>query len=191
MKQTNLKQGQHAGSTSVDVGLLPFFAKNLKIKSMLDIGCGPGGNVEFARSLGIDAYGIDGDVSSLPDKDYFSAIDYRIGPSELSRRFDLGWCMEFAEHIDEQYVDNFFTDFSLCEIMCFTAAPPGWGGVGHVNEQKTLYWLRQFKARGWRFDLLKTLRFRFISKLTFRGEVRRRKKQFFKNRGLVFINNNI
>lgn len=155
---------------------------------MLDIGCGPGGNVEYARFGGIDAFGIDGDQSTLPNKPYFQKVDYRYATSSFEGPFDLGWSIEFAEHIGESYIENFFNDFAKCKRIIFTAAPPGWGGVGHVNEQPESYWVEKFDKFGFVYDSELTKTIRKVSNLVFKGQIRMQKKQFVQNRGLVFRN---
>jgi len=110
----NYLQNQHAGATSIDIKLLPFVKDQLNVGSLLDIGCGPGGNVEFARHLGIQAYGVDGDINVLPKKAYFEYVDYSRGYSSFIQKFDLGWSVEFAEHIAERYIPNFMMDYKKC-----------------------------------------------------------------------------
>lgn len=65
------------------------------------------------------------------------------------QHFDLTISSEVAEHIDtqdtESYMDN-LTSFS--DVILFSAAIPGQGGVHHVNEQWPSYWIEKFKARG-------------------------------------------
>tara|TARA_B100001059_G_C17668099_1_gene493040 strand:+ start:128 stop:706 length:579 start_codon:yes stop_codon:yes gene_type:complete len=182
---------QHAGATSIDINALPYLKDHMSVKSLLDIGCGPGGNVEYARSIGVDAFGIDGDQTILPQKPYFSKVDYSIGSSNLSKTFDIGWSVEFAEHIEERYIENFMRDYKKCSSIIFTAAPPGWGGVGHVNEQKKAYWIKRFEKNGFSYNPKKTTLVRRVSCLVFKGSIRAPKKQFVKNRGLVFDNLNL
>ena len=55
--------GGHAGYTHLDEGALDFVKDILQVKSMLDIGCGPGGMVELANQKDINAIGIDGDYT--------------------------------------------------------------------------------------------------------------------------------
>ena len=43
--------GGHKGRTHIDVGLLKFARDKLKVKSMLDLGCGPGGQVYEAQKI--------------------------------------------------------------------------------------------------------------------------------------------
>ena len=53
--------GGHNGVTHLDEGALRWAISTLKIESMLDVGCGPGGMVELAEWYGLDSHGIDGD----------------------------------------------------------------------------------------------------------------------------------
>ena len=36
--------------------------------------------------------------------------------------------------------------------MAVTAAPPGQGGTGHVNEQPQSYWIDRFRTEGMEYD---------------------------------------
>jgi SAM-dependent methyltransferase len=70
-------------------------------------------------------------------------------PLEIDGRFDLAYCFEVAEHVPEPLGAR------LVELLCeraprvvFTAAPPGQGGTGHVNEQQQSYWIERFEAAG-------------------------------------------
>ena len=179
---------EHAGSTNIDVGLFSFLKKNSDIKSIFDIGCGPGGNVDFCKNLGFQAYGVDGDKNSIPKRNNFKYVDYRFGPSDFNDQFDLAWSIEFAEHIEEKYIENFVKDYLKCKILIFTAAPIGWGGVGHVNEQNQDYWIKKLESYGFKLDIEATNLIRKVSTLEFKNEIRQKRKQFVKNRGLLFIN---
>ena len=174
---------QHAGTTNVDRSVLNFFKYKLNCKSMIDVGCGLGGQVERARLLDIDAYGIDGDAGTIPQEDYYTLVDYREGSSDLEGPFDFAWSCEFAEHIEEDCIANFMGDFKKCKYVVFCAAPPGWGGVNHINEQPEEYWIDKFDEYGFKYEESLTEQVRNVS-----DNLRRDKKQFMRNRGLVFRN---
>ena len=152
MKKNIEINNEHAGFTNIDVGLVPFLKANSNIKSILDVGCGPGGNVKYFQKIGFEAYGIDGDKETLPKSSNFDYVDYRKGSSKFKGPFDLCWSVEFAEHIEEQYIDNFLIDYKKCKALIFTAAPKGWGGAGHVHELSENYWITKLENSG--FNLI-------------------------------------
>ncbi len=195
---------QHAGIKTADIGLLQFLVKEYQIKTLLDIGCGLGGNVQFARLSGLSSFGIDIDNENLPTDEYFHTVDYREGSSNLIGPFDIGLSVEFVEHVEEEYIDNFMQDFKKCSNVILTGAPPGWGGVGHVNEQTEEYWIKMFESNGFVYDGEKTKSVRAASHLFFyddanvkaqlkqnkkhiRFNSRPEKKQWVRNRGLFFV----
>jgi hypothetical protein len=72
--------GGHKNRTHTDEGVLRFARDELGVKSMLDIGCGPGGQVYKAIEMGIDARGIDGDHTLVRDKpELFELHDFTKG----------------------------------------------------------------------------------------------------------------
>jgi len=76
-------------------------------------------------------------------------------------RFDIAYSFEVAEHLPEalgQRLVEFIADRSDCVV--FTAAVPGQGGMGHVNEQPPEYWVERFRASGLELDELLTERAR-------------------------------
>jgi hypothetical protein len=69
--------------------------------------------------------------------------------------------MEVAEHLSEKYADRFVKLLaSLSDIIVFTAATPGQGGNGHVNEQPPSYWIAKFAALDFTEDELLAARWR-------------------------------
>ena len=64
---------QHKNRTNLDNSVLSFLIETFAIKSMVDVGCGPGGQVIEAHKMGIEAIGIDGDESlkMFDDKIFF------------------------------------------------------------------------------------------------------------------------
>jgi SAM-dependent methyltransferase len=182
----DFKENQHGGGTNTDIEALKFAVDHWKIKSMVDIGCGTGGQVFEALKLGIDAYGIDG-TKDIPNDHRFQRVDYRVKSSNYDRSFDLGWSVEFVEHVDETCIPIFMKDFQKCNRVILTAAPPFWGGKNHVNEQSEIYWIKVFKDYGFDFDIEDSLLLRKFSVTMMNGEIRSPRQQFVKIRGLVFI----
>ena len=66
----------------------------------------------------------------------------------LDRTFDLAICLEVAEHISEKCAKTFIdTLTSLAPAVLLSAAIPGQGGKGHVNEQWPDYWADFFMQK--------------------------------------------
>ena len=70
-------------------------------------------------------------------------------PSRLDGPFDVVCCFEVAEHLDERLGDRLVAYLSqLAPTIVFTAAHPGQGGRGHVNERAQAYWIERFARCG-------------------------------------------
>lgn len=181
--------GGHKNKTHLDEGSLNHMIRMLNVRSMLDIGCGPGGMVELANSKGLRAVGIDGDFTVKRSKIANSLVhihDYTKGPSKLDETFDLAWSCEFVEHVDEQYLDNFMQDFKRANFVIMTYAPPGTSGHHHVNCQPEGYWKDIFKQYGFSYDTNMT---RMIREVSTMGRIKNGKlwKDFIKQTGLCFV----
>ena len=145
--------GGHLNKTHNDRGSLTFLINEYKIKSFLDIGCGPGGMVALANMRGLDALGIDGDW--LVEKEREAKIlihDFTTGPAPIYSGFDLGWSVEFLEHVEEKYQDFYMQAFAKCKYVLATAAGPGHAGHHHVNCQPEKYWHEVFDKYGFDYD---------------------------------------
>lgn len=180
--------GGHAGYTHLDEGALDFVKDILKVKSMLDIGCGPGGMVQLANEKKINAIGIDGDYTlDRYDDSKFIIHDYTKGPIKKMKpkQFDLGWSVEFVEHVYEEYIPNYMPSFQRCNYVIMTYAPPGWLGHHHVNCQPESYWINKFIQYGFKYDgaLTKQLRSRSTMRKPGKKGV---KGAYVKKRGLLF-----
>ena len=129
-------------------------------RSVVDIGCGPGGWSREAANLGVT------DIIScdIPEENrasfppgQFVEIDLN-DPTDLGRTFDLAICAEVAEHLPATAADNVVA--TVCRhapIAIFGAASPLQGGKGHINEQWPHYWAQRFATHGYRaYDLFRT-----------------------------------
>lgn len=170
--------GGHLNKTHLDEGSLSFFINILKIKSFLDIGCGPGGMVELANKKGLESLGIDGDYTlNRFDATKFIIHDFTQGPLLLDKTFDLCWSCEFVEHVEKDYVDNFMKTFNYANQVLITFAPPNTPGHHHVNCQTQEYWIDLFKNYNFNYNNYITKHIRKVSTM---------QKPFVKNNGLFF-----
>ena len=142
--------GGHFGNTNVDGTTLAYLIERYGIQTMLDVGCGPGGMLDEAARQGLVAIGIDGD-SHMARENGFIVHDYAAGPLSASN-FDLVWCVEFVEHVEERYRENYLATFAGGKVLFLTAAPPGFPGWHHVNCREPQYWISLLEQHGWALD---------------------------------------
>lgn len=143
--------GGHENLAQLDEGALDYLTERFSIRTMVDVGCGPPGMVYYARSKGIKAVGVDGDPSLARDCPVMIEHDYTKKPLFLGE-FDLGWAVEFLEHVEEQYIANFMATFDGCRYVFVTHAVPGQPGHHHVNCQPSEYWIAKFAEAGFKLD---------------------------------------
>jgi len=73
-------------------------------------------------------------------------------PYVLDRGYSLAVCLEVAEHLSPAAGDELVRQ--LCRAaraIVWSAAIPGQGGSGHLNEQWPAYWEERFAEHGWAF----------------------------------------
>lgn len=130
--------------------LWQWFVKELGVDSVIDVGCGEGHSSRYFEKLGCEVNAIDG-VESTNEKVFI--WDYTEGPLKPQTYYDLVWCCEFVEHIEEQYIPNFLETFKRARIVTMTHAIPGQAGYHHVNCREREYWLGVMAAIGYQLDL--------------------------------------
>jgi SAM-dependent methyltransferase len=131
------------------------------VETVVDVGCGEGWwAAEFANH-GCDVLGVDGAyVGGSPLGERFLAHDLTQPLSLSGRQFDLAVSLEVAEHLPSERARGFVDDLCrLAPTVLFSAAIPGQGGTGHLNEQWPDYWARMFAANG--YPTSATLRWTF------------------------------
>jgi len=125
----------------------------IRPESVVDVGCGLGGWLRAFSELGVRRIrGIDEDYVDRSrlyiDPSCFTPVNLR-EPFEIGEKYDLAICVEVAEHLPRaggQMLVKACT--SAAGVVLFSAAVPGQGGTGHINEQWPEYWRDQFKASG-------------------------------------------
>jgi SAM-dependent methyltransferase len=144
--------GKNEGSYRSAMVVLPLVFSIIAPRSVVDLGCGTGTWLRAADELGAHDYlGYDGPhVAQLCiPKERFLAVDLR-QPLQADRRFDLVISCEVAEHLPATCAATLVgTLTSLSDVVLFSAAIPGQGGVHHVNEQWPAYWQALFRARNY------------------------------------------
>ena len=129
--------------------------------SVVDFGCGVGTWLKVCNKKGAKKLlGFEGQwIEDLPK----GIVSRCVAVKDLSKKivldheFDLAITLEVAEHIKELDAEIFVDNLAnASNIVLFSAAIPGQGGVGHLNEQWPRYWVEKFEQRGFRlFDVLR------------------------------------
>ncbi|MET8139911.1 class I SAM-dependent methyltransferase [Sphaerisporangium sp. NPDC005288] len=143
--------------------IVPVIIDLVHPRSVIDVGCGIGGWLEeFLRQgitdvLGMDGEWVDPALLRIPKQKFRAADLSNLG--EPSRRYDLALCLEVAEHLDDAAGRKLVTFLAgSAEFVAFSAAVPGQGGPGHINEQWLDYWIEAFAEHDYRiFDPIRTL----------------------------------
>jgi hypothetical protein len=154
---------QADGSARSAARIVPIVRELLHPTSVLDVGCGVGTWLAEWQVQGVDdVVGVDGDYVDRSDlripADNFVARDLE-QPLSLGRRFDLVMTLEVAEHITSATSATFVKSLvEHADVVLFSAAVPGQGGTGHINEQWPSYWASLFRVHGYRpLDVLRPM----------------------------------
>jgi SAM-dependent methyltransferase len=129
---------------------------DFNVRSVIDVGCGEGQSLSWFLSEGIDAVGVEGSVPAIclaRDQKRIVLHDYTEAPYRPERQFDLCWCAEFVEHVEERCVSNYLATFRQASVVAMTHAAPGQEGWHHVNCQPTEYWVEVLQRAGFECDL--------------------------------------
>jgi cyclopropane fatty-acyl-phospholipid synthase-like methyltransferase len=124
-----------------------YLVDKFSIKSVLDIGCGTGKNLEWFKDctvLGVEGEPLAVSLCRVPVRQH----DYTQGPLTLEQYFDLCICTEFVEHVESKYEDNWFATMKSSGLVLMCHALPGQGGHHHVNCQDSDYWIKRFADNG-------------------------------------------
>lgn len=128
-------------------------------KSFLDVGCGDGTTVEFARKIGVEAFGVDQLVQ--PDWPKYYYYQNLVDPFLLPEPVEMVYTLEVAEHLHETshgtFMDTLNKNLLPGGRLIFTAALPGQDGTGHVATRPPVYWRRELTSRGMTFSRMDTI----------------------------------
>ncbi len=130
------------------------------IASAVDVGCGIGTWGAELMARGIEVVGVDGsyvDTNTLHiPSSQFVAHDLT-APLDLKRRFDLVVSVEVIEHLSVEFERQFVADLVRHgDLVLFSGAIPGQGGLHHVNERWASHWVQLFSEHEYRlFDIIR------------------------------------
>lgn len=121
-------------------------------RSFADAGAGTGQFVAQLRQRGIGAMGME--RSGIARRMAREAYGVRLQRFNLCFRprpvkVDVAYSFEVAEHVPGRLAARFARFLADCApIVVMTAAHPGQGGIGHINEQPPAYWEKIFRDLG-------------------------------------------
>jgi cyclopropane fatty-acyl-phospholipid synthase-like methyltransferase len=171
--------------------LWEYLCKTFNIKSVIDIGCGMGYAIkEFLKHTN-DVEGIDGSEYVQNNSSFASKIkiiDFTKTNYKPTKNYDLAWSSEFVEHVEEQYIPNYFNIFKNSKYCAITYADIGQDGHYHVNCKPKNYWINLFTEHGFEYndDITQNLK-----KEAYKDALNYNplyKDNHFYNRGLFFQN---
>lgn len=147
-----------------------------RVKSCLDVGSGAGGYVYWLKRKGLAATGVEYSCSGRIISRLQGVKVLSFDCSDEAKRpnfgrVDLAFSIEVAEHLPTDLEEAFVSYIvSQSELVVFSAAHPGQGGQGHINEQPPSHWRKIFRKFGYGFRPDETDRFRAkLLELGFRG----------------------
>lgn len=130
--------------------------------SVVDVGCGVGTFLKAFKQHGIN------NVLGLDSQKYVDLEYLKVNgnefvntnleePFKLRKKYDLAITLEVAEHLNPKVANDFVTSLTrTSDVVCFSAAIPGQGGKGHVNEQWQEYWIELFEEHN--YDMIDCIR---------------------------------
>lgn len=149
--------GIREGCRRSAAAIVPLLDVLLKPKTVLDVGCGEGWFAAAFADRGVHALGIDlnrPEQCQIPhDRFITSDISRPTDPIYAWPGADLVLCLETAEHLPSERGPSLIED--LCRgtsAVVFSAAIPGQGGHGHINERWASYWAELFMHHGFEVD---------------------------------------
>jgi len=143
----------HGESYASALAVVPRVMGLTGARSVVDVGSGSGAWSRVCREVGVpEVVGVDS--ASAPDRfreHHTEFIEHDLAePLRLERQFGLAICVEVAEHVPPERAPGLVADLTaLAPVVLFSAAVPGQGGTGHLNEQWSEYWVALFEAEGW------------------------------------------
>ena len=135
--------------------------KKYGVKSAIDFGCGLGYYLDGLYDSGANVAGIEfmykNAVNYLaPDVSQYIKFGNVMEPIgfDYYGMFDLSMSVEVAEHILTEKSDVFVQNLTRTstKYVFLTAAPPGQGGDGHINEQDKSFWIEKMKKNGFEYN---------------------------------------
>jgi len=134
------------------------FCKNHGLKTVVDLGCGPGDYLKVFEEAGLNAIGYDGNIYTYTltkGLGYYQELHVKI---EQEYKYDLTLSLEVGEHMPTDFEQTFIDNIVSCakNWIILSWAIPGQKGDGHVNCHTNEYIIQEMKKRGYIIDWKET-----------------------------------
>ena len=134
--------------------LTEMYGQGLKV---VDYGCGAGWILSYMHGFGAsEVLGFEpNEDHKVIHHEFTDKIQHKSLSKEiyLEKDYDMAVSFEVVEHIPEEFAELAIENITRhTDLVVFSAAPPGQGGYGHINEQPWEYWERIFANYGFTVD---------------------------------------
>ena len=128
-------------------------AQHFKPSSVIEFGCAAGYHLAGLYAEGVAVEGLEYSYSDvlpyIPEEIRDHVCHGDVMKPHLTN-YDMVICLGVAEHILPEKSDILVANVCMARRwIIFSAAKPGQGGCGHINEQPWTYWRSLFGNRGW------------------------------------------
>lgn len=130
------------------------FIKNVEIKTVLDLGCGPAYYVKNFINEGIECDAYDGNPNTPQLTKGLGKVLDLSEEFDLGKKYDLVLSLEVGEHIPKEYEDIFIDNVleHTNKYVLISWAIPNQSGDGHVNECPNEYIIGKIEAKGFEYN---------------------------------------
>eukprot|EP01062_Namystynia_karyoxenos_P065902 TRINITY_DN59956_c0_g1_i1.p1 TRINITY_DN59956_c0_g1~~TRINITY_DN59956_c0_g1_i1.p1 ORF type:complete len:448 (+),score=77.13 TRINITY_DN59956_c0_g1_i1:63-1346(+) len=154
------KEADHVGgwlmndTKSYEPTIWEFLTRVLGARSAIDIGCGRGHATKWFYEAGLRVLCVEGTEEGIantviPDKSRIVQHDYSRGPWWPQEVYDVAWCVEFIEHVEEEYMDNWLATMRSAHYIITSHSRRG--GRHHVAIKHDWWWQEKFATRGFTY----------------------------------------
>ncbi len=150
---------EYAGIDKINSEILfPFIMDRFNPKTLLDVGCAEGCDMEWFAGQGIFVEGIDGlkrNVEVCKNKE-LNVVEFDYTKSSLTWASDMDMvlCFDVLEHIEERFLPNIFETFKCGKVLIIAHGLEGNESTGwhHVTNKTNQWWIDRIKEIGFEYD---------------------------------------
>lgn len=156
----------HAYDAGVSQAIMRFLNAH-KLKTVVDIGCGPGQYAKIFKRFGFEVEAYDGNPNTPELTGGIGQVMDFSHPIALCNSYDLVMSLEVGEHIPEEFEQIFIDNLTrhAKNYIILSWAIPDQVGDGHVNCRPNSYIRDKMAAQGFIYNQAETLIMRRMAKL--------------------------